>query len=406
MSKRQVIILWAIALLLGVLVLVVKLNQRDPAQLATERKPGDTLFESFPASEVVQVTIEGPRDSITLRQSGEDWVLAERDDYPADTTAVLGLIRTIHDLEVKRAVEANPSYAARFGMDPEADSEDDHGLVLRFFDGSGESLATVTLGKNLESNASTSMPGATMMVGRWLRNHADESGIYATTEMFPSVSVEAKNWLRDTFISPEKIQSVSVTQPDSKLLEWKLERKTEEAAFQIVGGKPNEVANASNANRLGSLLSYARFEDVIPAAELEQRQAEAGTRTTVIQTFEGFTYTLTMTPSSGSTEEYLLQVKVEATLPDVRKKAEGETEEQAKAADQAFTERRQQLQDKLDEAKFFEGRTYLMSKSDLSLLLNERGDMVTVVQPPEPPASLARPETPAEGEAKSPAAQP
>lgn len=396
MSKRQVIILWAIALLFGALVLVVKLTQSDPAQLATERKPGDTLFESFPATEVASVKIKGARQSITLRKSGEHWVIAERDDYPADTTAVLGLIRTLSELEVKRAVEANPSYASRFGMDPKADSEDNHGLVLSFFDKTGAPLAAVTLGKNLESNASTGMPGTSMLVGRWLRNHDDPSGIYATTEMFPAVTDEASSWLRDTFISPEKIQSVSVTKPDSEELAWKLERKTEEAAFQVVDGAPNEVANASMANRLGSLLSYARFEDVVPNAEVDERKAESGTRTAVIETFEGFTYTLVITPAASSTEEYLMQAEVAAELPEVRKKPEGETEQQARMADKAFTDRRQQLQDKLNEAKFFQGRTYLMSKSDLALLLNPRGEMVTVVQPPEPPASIARPEAPAE----------
>lgn len=396
MSKRQVIILWAVALVLGAVLLGIKLAQTDPGQIATERKPGEPLFAAFPAAEVASVRIEGAHHTLTLRQSGDQWVLAERDDYPADTTAVLGLIRTFTDLEVKRAVEAAPSYAARFGMDPEADSEDDHGLALHFLDKTGASLATVTLGKNLESNASTGMPGATMMVGRWLRNHADDSGFYATTEMFPSVTDEAASWLRDTFISPEKIQSVAVSKPDSGETEWKLTRQSEEAAFQVVDGAANEVANASIANRLGSLFSYARFEDVVPKAELDSRRAESGTRTAVIETFEGFTYTLTLTPATSSTDQYLLQVSVQATLPEERKKPEGETEEQAAMADKAFTERRQQLQDKLNEAKFFEDRTYLMSKSDLALLLHERGEMVTVVQPPEPPASLARPEEDAE----------
>ena len=56
-------------------------------------------------------------------------------------------------------------------------------------------------------------------------------------------------------------------------------------------------------------------------------------------------------------------------------------------SDKAFAERKQQLQDKLNEAKFFEGRTYLMSKSSVDLLLYKRGEMVISAAPAPAPAS-------------------
>ena len=385
MSKLQVIVLWAIAILLGLVVTVVKLTQGDPEQASTARKAGETLFESFPADKITRVVIEGAQQTLTMEQSGDTWVLKERDNYPVDTTLVLELIRTLNELEITRPVEAGPALAPRFGMNPDADKEEEHGLEIGFFGKDKAELARVTLGKNIESNSGGGIGGGGMMVGRYIRNHADETGFYGTSEIFPAVNDEAASWLRDIFINPEKIQSVSVTADDSADIEWHLSRQTEEAAFQVVGGKPNEVANASMANRLGNFLSYTRFEDVVPAEDVPKRSAKEGKRRAVIKTFEGFTYTLSLTPTVSSSDNYLLQVTVDAELPKARKKSEGESPEDAKKLDQAFKERRQQLQDKLNEAKFFEGRTYLMTRASIELLLHERKLMITVAAPPAPP---------------------
>ena len=402
MSKRQVIILWAVAAILGALVLVIKLTSGDPDQIATERKPGETLFESFPAESISRVVVNGAKESLTLEKSGTGWVLVERDGYPADATLVLELIRMIDELEITRAIEAGPSLAPRFGMNPEASKEEDHGIEIKFLGKNKEELAKVTLGKNIETGINEGILGGSMMVGRYIRNHADESGFYASSELFPAVTDVASSWLRDTFINPEKIESVAVTKPDSKELAWHLNRKSEEAVFQVVGGKPNEVANSTFANRLGNFLSYTRFEDVVPAVDVPKRSAKEGKKQATIKTFEGFTYTLTIIPSSDNKEQYLMQVTVDAELPKARNKEEGESPEDAKAKDKAFKERRQQLQDKLNEAKFFEGRTYLMAQASIELLLHGRDLMVTVATPPaapqpdpnQPPASLIRPGQP------------
>ena len=187
------------------------------------------------------------------------------------------------------------------------------------------------------------------------------------------------------------IESIEVTKPDSPEIEWYLKRESEEASFQVVGGKPNEVANSNLSNRLGGLSSYARFEDVISKDKVEKLGSEKGRIKATIKTFEGFTYGLQLVPSADNGQQYLLQVKVEASLPDQRKKAEGESAENSAKLDKAFAERRQILQEKLGEAKFFEGRTYLMGKSNVDLLLHNRGEMVVSVEPPKPAEGEAQP---------------
>jgi hypothetical protein len=82
MNKRQVIILWAIALVLGLAVAAVKLTQKDATQSATNRAPGETLFEKFPATDITSVAITGAEGTVTLTRKDGKWVVAEREDYP------------------------------------------------------------------------------------------------------------------------------------------------------------------------------------------------------------------------------------------------------------------------------------------------------------------------------------
>ncbi len=199
MNKRQVIILWIIALALGASVAIVKLTERQSSQNSTQRAPGETLFESFPAIDVSTVEIKAATESVTLTKKGDTWTLAQRDDYPVNPRFVNDLLRTLKNLKVTRSMEAGPSFAPRFGMDETATKPEDHGLTAVFKDASGKELAQVTLGKNIESAASASPMGGASSVGRYIRNHADESGFYAVSELFPAISVEAPRWLATDF---------------------------------------------------------------------------------------------------------------------------------------------------------------------------------------------------------------
>ena len=142
---------------------------------------------------------------------------------------------------------------------------------------------------------------------------------------------------------------------------------------------------------LKSLFSYVRFEDVVPADKVAARAETDAKRTAVIETFEGFTYTITLTPAKPdpeatgtvppATDHFLLTVTVDAELPKERKKEEGEKPEDAKAKDEAFTTRLKTLTEKLAKEKAFAGRTFEVSKSTTDPLLKERDQLITKAAP-------------------------
>jgi hypothetical protein len=399
MNKRQVIILWVIALALGAAVTIVKLSQNKATQSATKRTQGQTLFESFPATEAASVTVQSATGSVTLVKKDATWTVSERDGYPANNAYVNDLIRTLGELKVTVAMEAGPSFAPRFGMDESATKEEDRGLTATFKDASGKELAKVSLGKNIESGAAPSPMGGGNAVGRYIRNHADESGFYAISEMFPAVTADAKAWLNSTFINPEKIQSITLSQVGKTDAAWTLTRETEEAEFKLQGASGTETLDTAVTGPLKTLFSYARFEDVVPAAKVAERAAAEGKRTATLTTFEGFTYTLTLTPTKSAapaapaspeaapaaTDNFLLSVAVAAELPKERKKEEGEKPEDAKTKDSAFADRLKSLTEKLNKEKALANITFEVAKSLLDPVLKERDALLAKPAAPAAP---------------------
>lgn len=382
MNKRQVIILWVIALALGATVAAVKLTQKDTTKSATHRAPGQTLFESFPATDVSTVDIQGASGSVTLAKKDGKWTVAQRDDYPANTSYVNDFLRTLSELEVTRGMEAGPSFAPRFGMDESSSNADDRGLTATFKDAAGKEIAKVSLGKNIESGADQGPMGGAMSVGRYIRNHADESGFYAISEMFPSVTAEIPRWLNEDFISPEKIKSISLSQVGKEDVAWKLTRDGEEAEFKLEGASGTEVLDTTVTSPLKSLFSYARFDDVVTKDKVAEKEDAAGKRTAIIETFEGFKYTLGISPVKGADDKKLMTVAVTAELPKERKKEEGEKPEDAKTKDTAFADRLKSLTEKLEKEQKLAGRVFEVAKSTVESLLKERDALITKATPP------------------------
>jgi hypothetical protein len=393
MNKRQVITLWGIAAVLALAVGAVKIAQNQSAQNVTKRVQGQTLFESFPASDAVSVEIQGADGTVTLTKKDQKWQVGQRDQYPANNTFVNDLIRTLSEIKVTQGMEAGPSFAPRFGMDESAKDAKDRGLTLSFKNSAGAEIAKVSLGKNIESGSAPAGMmgmGGSNAVGRYIRNHADESGFYGVSEIFPSVSDDPKRWLSDAFISPEKINSITVSQVGKAEPSWKVSRESETAEFSLANPPAGKVLDSNAAAPLKTLFSYARFDDVVPSAEVAKRAAEEGKKTAVIETVDGFTYTLQLSPTkpaatetpspdaaNPSSDAYLLTVEVAAEIPSERKKEADEKPEDAKTKDAAFAESRKALLDKLAKEKSFAGITFEVAKTLVEPLLKEIDTMVT-----------------------------
>lgn len=396
MSSRLVLILWLVAIALGGAVFAVKSKQGDQALNLIRRTGGQTLLEHFPAADVTSIAINGAEGTVHLQKKDGKWVVIEREGYPANVSTVHDLLRTVEELKVIDGIEAGPAYASRFGMEETSANPAERGLTVAFADANGKELAKLSVGKTLGAEPANPMMGGGAS-GRFVRNHADDSGIYKTGEMFASLSAEPKRWLAEDFLQVQKPVAVSVTQPGKDELAWKLTRENEEANFTLADAKSEEKPEASTLTPFKSLLSYSRFDDVASPAEIEKRADASRKQTATIVTVEGFTYTLTLTPAKSagkkatdaeapSENPYFLTVKVDATLPKERKKEADEKPEDAQQKDAAFTSRLKELQDKLAKEKALESRTFEVTHSTVDALLKDRASFFQKEAAPARPA--------------------
>jgi hypothetical protein len=392
MKPRTVIILWLLVLLLGISVFTAKKSSGNAIKHTTHRAAGETLIAEFPAREIASIHITDAEKSVNLQLKGGNWSVVERDGFKANSADIVELLRTLIDLKVTQGIEAGPSFAASFGMDEKSSDPAKHGVTATFKDASGKSLAAISFGKNLDSVASSS-PFGGGAVGRFVRNHADESGFYAVSELFPSLSADPKNWLANDFFKIEKIQSIALTQPGSDKNEWELARKDEGAEFEFTSAFPGVKIDPAAVAPLKSLFSYARFDDVVPAAEVTKRTSPDKAQTATIKTFEDLTYVLTLQPSKvEGSENYLLAVKVSGDIPEKRKAAENEKPEDAAAADKAFETRKKALNEIIEQIKKLENITFEVSKFTVDALIKSRTDLMdTGPGPQAQPAGGAAP---------------
>lgn len=393
MKARTLTLLWVIAALLATTVFFVKKTQGSGEKSATSRTSGETLLPDFPATKISSIEITSAQNSTTLLKQDHTWVITQRDQFPANTPSINDLLRTLTGLKVTQGIQAGPSFAPRFGMDETSSDPAQRGLTATFKDPEGNELAKISFGKNLDASSSAS-PFGGGSTGRYLRNHADPSGFYAVSEIFSALSADPKDWLSEDFLTIEKIQTISLTQPGSDTTEWTLTRPHENAEFAFTEAFPGVKIDTAATAPLKSLFSYSRFEDIIPTGEVAKLASPEKLQKATITTFEGFHYTITLQPiktqeSQNPSENYLMTLSLTAELPKTRNKPANETPEQAQAADKAFNERLETLTQRLKATKALEGRTFEVTKFTLDALLKNRTDLMSKGTGPNPDANSA-----------------
>jgi hypothetical protein len=389
MSKKSVIVLWILVFVLAASVTALKLRKGDTGEANTNRHRGETVLASFPVTEVSSIQIKGVGQSVTLNKTADGWVVAERNNYPANFNNINNLLRTLEKVKINNAIEAGPTYGARFGMDLTSDDPAKHGIQLTFTKADQSNVATIFLGKDSTGG------------GRYIQNAADTSGIYVVSESFPTATPDPKSWLQEDFIAVDKITSIAVTaagKPDQ--VDWKITRADETAEFALEGAQPTEKLDTSATSLLSTILSSARFQDVstVEVATVEQSPQR---RVATIGTKDGFTYTVSMLekpvlqvpdalakPGSEPPtpeENFQVTLKVEGNFATERVKAEGETPEDAKSKDETFQASLKALQEKLKTEQAYQGRVYELSKNTIDALLKSRTELIA------PPVSIGNP---------------
>ena len=395
MKSRTVIILWTLAIVLGITAYYVKFHGEENQNTRTKLAPGDQLFENLPIREIATVTItQGDNTTHLARAKDNVWGVKERDNYAINYELLRNLLGALNELEVTQGYPSANEHFARFGLADKNTKEDEKlgylgAIKINMADADGSTLAEVYLGK---------YSGSTRVGGRFVRITGDDSGLYAVGQTFPGITADPKDWLSKDFIKIDQMKSISLSAPaDASFTSWKLIRPNSQGQFTLDGMTANEVMQLTSTNAMRELFTYSAFQDVITekqAADKSNPDAKLK-RIATITTFDGLSYTLEFWPQKevekdpnadprlpATLPSYNLTIQVSADFPKARNKSADESPEDSKRLDNEFIKLQKTARAKLAAAQAFQGRIYQISQSQIAPLQKKRNDFVKSKTPP------------------------
>ncbi|NNE92708.1 MAG: DUF4340 domain-containing protein [Verrucomicrobiales bacterium] len=391
MGTKALIRLLLVVLTVGVIAVIVKFTGGGGISEVTS---GDStsrkkVMPDFPINEVAAVEILDRENSVTIKKGENTWVVAERDDFPADVKSILGMIRTVFDLKIGQPITIGPGHLSRLGLsDPTADDAGEDSktaTILNFKDAEGKELAALWLGKidERQDNQPNPFSGgfSTTDAGRFVKP-GDSNAVFLVEETFDMAKTDPKEWIDDAFFSVEQLKSIELKTGEPKE-DWKLQREDLPDDFVLVGAKDDEELDSTRITAMKSAFSSPSFDDVFTGEEAKEQPTDRATF--ILETFEGFTYKISI-GEENETNELPLRFEVSAKLEEKRKPGEEESDEEAKKLDELFANNLKRKKEKLAKEKSLaEGRVYKVRNFLTSSLLKKRSELLKPPPKPETP---------------------
>jgi hypothetical protein len=279
MHARSLILLAsATAALVAIAIVVLASGDRGVSRAA----PGQSAFPALAArlGDVASVTVSRDGTTMTLIRDGDNWLVAEKGNYPANAAKISQIVRAMADLTLVEPKTQNPDLYPRLEVE---DPGNGKSTLVAVKDKSGGDLAQAIVGKRRYDRLGAGNDGV------YLRKPGEAQSWLARGTLDPSG--DAASWLDRKIIdiSEKKIAKVTLTQADgSKLV---ISRSAPEAKFAVEDAPADakfksEIATSGPATALETL----DLDDVKPAGELPVPEKDVVTAS--FTTFDGLTVDL------------------------------------------------------------------------------------------------------------------
>ncbi len=387
MDRKQLNILLIILAVLGAVAVGLEFMQSGHVTTVKSTSAGEEVFKNFPVNDVRAVTVKTADSEVNLVQKDKVWEVAERDGFKADSKRIESMLLGLWQLKILEGIQAGPSQYGRLDLLPPAEENAGKSATLvTFKDEDGKILRELFLGKVYERQENRPDPFtgdmAKTSAGRYLKT-GDSDAVWLVSETFDDLKTDPSEWLDDAFFKVEKVKTISID-TGNKADNWKLTRKAEDKNFDLVGAKPDERLDYNKIASMKNAFSSPRFEDVVTGEEAKEKPDKT---TFVVETFDGFTYTVSV-GEKNDLNEYRLAFDVTADFQEERKPGKDESEEDKKKEDKAFQKNLEALKAKLEKEKALADRVYVVRSYVVDSLKKTRAEILTEEEEaPEGPAA-------------------
>jgi len=381
MGKKQLKLLLILLVVIGAAAAVLTMMQSGKVEKVKSITEREDLIEDFPINDVAELEIETEGGVVSLKKSGNNWTVVQRDGYAAKTDSIERFLKMIWALKIVQNVEVGEAHYGRLHLATSEDKKEGQiEKTIRFNDKDGKILHALLLGKIYErmENQSGPLGGGPKMnaVGRYVRL-ADEEGVFLVGETFATIDADPSKWLDEKFFKIEHIKAIEI-KTGKKENDWKLTRDKVDQEFVLVDVKKDEDYDPSQANALKNAFVGPRFEDVIVGDEAKKKLDNI---TFLIDTAAGFHYIVNV-GDKNELNEYLLTFDVDAKFDDKRAPVKDESEEDKKKRDEEFSQAVEAQKKKLAYEKSLSGKVFKVRSYVIDTINKKRADLMKQAGPP------------------------
>jgi len=400
MSRLQLLILWILAIVSGILFF----NSKDvPDSIASETQldVGDALVATSLVNTIDGLKITADDKTTTLKKVENRWSVVEKGNFPADINLVSRLISNLSETKVAQGVPASAEFYDRFDLDPaatEAGKKPESITLMK----DGEEDVEIFLGKSRESTG-----GGGGSAGRFVRLASDDTGVYVTQQSFSALASDPDTWIvKSLSLVEEGAIKVAVSAPgDDNFKPWSVSRKNTIDNLLLDDLTEEEETKITETSQLKNLFTSTSFSELLNAEDAKEKSAENGTREVRITDSAGSVFLFTLTPEKVVVPEDAPKDQPAANEPANYivsfKVINGPIRPEAPADDAGIKDKADfeaRLENMGDIAisvennkKTYEGRFMLVTKGSLGTLLKNRADLVQVKKKEKPKTVVTTP---------------
>jgi hypothetical protein len=247
MSNRKLTILCVVTVLM---VIWAVIQSRVSSMPRSEPEGLSYLILGLDTTDIGSIVLGTGEDAVTLKQRGKDFVVTNKDNYPAVTSTISELITTCLDIKTAELYTDEAAYHEDLEV-----TEDKARSVVKFMTPEPNStvLAGVVIGKSRELGEGTYV--------RLVSSDKTLSDKVYVTSNVPYIKSQATDYIEQELVSVNRddINSVTVSSPGG---DYTLKPKEDSKDIVLVNVPAGKKAKSSECDRVFTALANLRFDDV------------------------------------------------------------------------------------------------------------------------------------------------
>ena len=251
MNARIALALVVLLVVIGGTALVYNYQERSERadNVATLGRP---LLPELKAADIATIRIVEPKATLTLKREQDNWVIAERRNFPADIAKVREFVVKLIELKVGQSEPIGEKDRSRLNLDA-------GGTQLEFLGGDGKPLAKLIVGKKYFKRE-VENPEKANADGRFVALPSQAGTVYVVSDPLTQASTKSADWIDHTSFEVEKVKTMEVRLADGE--QWRLSRSADNAEWKLEPQKAGEKLDTGRANAATYSLSLLELADV------------------------------------------------------------------------------------------------------------------------------------------------